>query len=48
MKKEKINNFSAEIYQLRRIINKLINIYAILKNIVNHYFVISILLPINY
>jgi hypothetical protein len=48
MKKEKNDNFSAKIYQLQRIIDKLINIYAVLKNIVNYYFIISILLPADY
>jgi hypothetical protein len=48
IRKEKDNNFSAEIYQLRRITDKLIDICVILKNVVNYYFVISILLPINY
>jgi hypothetical protein len=48
IKKEKNNNFSTEIYQLRRIIDKLINICAVLKNIVNYYFIISILLPADY
>jgi hypothetical protein len=48
IKKGKDDNFSAEAYQLRRIIDKLIDIYVILKNIVNYYFVISILLPADY
>jgi hypothetical protein len=48
MREEKDDNFSAEIYQLRRIINKLIKICAVLKNIVNYYFVISILLSADY
>jgi hypothetical protein len=48
IKKRKNNNFSAEIYQLRRITNKLTDIYAVLKNIVNYYFIISILLSADY
>jgi hypothetical protein len=48
IRKRKDNNFSAKIYQLRRIIDKLIDICAVLKNIVNYYFIISILLPANY
>jgi hypothetical protein len=45
MKKEKNNNFSTETYQLRRITDKLTDIYAVLKNVVNYYFIISISLP---
>jgi hypothetical protein len=45
IKKGKDGNFSAEIYQLRRIIDKLTDICAVLKNIVNYCFVISFLLP---
>ena len=48
IREEKDDNFSAEIYQLRRIINELIDICAVLKNIVNYYFIISILLPADY
>jgi hypothetical protein len=48
IKKEKNDSLSTKIYQLRRIIDKLINICAVLKNIVNHYFVISILLLADY
>jgi hypothetical protein len=48
IKERKDSNFSAEAYQLRRIIDKLIDICAVLKNIVNYYFVISILLSIDY
>jgi hypothetical protein len=45
IKKKKDGNFLAKIYQLRRIADELIDIYAVLKNIVSYYFVISILLP---
>jgi hypothetical protein len=45
IREEKDNNFSTEIYQLRHIIDKLTNIYAVLKSVVNYYFIISILLP---
>jgi hypothetical protein len=45
IKEEKNDNFLIEIYQLRRIIDELTDIYAVLKNVVNYYFVISILLP---
>jgi hypothetical protein len=48
IKERKNSNFSTEIYQLRRIINKLTDICAVLKNIVNYYFIISILLSVNY
>jgi hypothetical protein len=48
IRKRKDDSFSAETYRLRRIADKLTDICAILKNIVNHYFVISILLPADY
>jgi hypothetical protein len=48
IRKEKDDNFSAKAYQLRRITDKLTNICAVLKNIVNYYFVISISLPADY
>jgi hypothetical protein len=48
MKKKKDSNFLTEIYQLRRIADKLINIYVVLKNVVNYYFVIFILLSTDY
>jgi hypothetical protein len=48
MKKRKDDNFSAEAYQLRRIIDKLTDTCDVLKNIVNYYFVISISLSADY
>jgi hypothetical protein len=36
-KKKKKNNLSTKIYQLRRIVDKLIDIYAVLKSVVNYY-----------
>jgi hypothetical protein len=45
MREGKGGNLLVEIYQLRRIIDKLIDICAVLKNIVSYCFVISILLP---
>jgi hypothetical protein len=45
IKKGKSDNFSTEIYQLRRIIDELTDICIVLKNIVNYYFIISISLP---
>jgi hypothetical protein len=48
MRKGKSGSFSAKAYQLRRIADKLIDICAVLKNVVNYYFVISILLSADY
>jgi hypothetical protein len=45
IRKRKNSNFLIKIYQLRRIINKLTDICAVLKSVVSYYFVISILLP---